>query len=326
MQLVKSEKHIKNDSKQLPGTIISDDGDLIILHMTVDEWLQTQNHPRQRDTVRHGRAIHWREAKTSEGVLKTHLGHVVGAILNDTLFKIDGHTRAHLWETGVLERPSKIVVTTYRVKDRDELNALYGVMDLSSAAERPSDQVYGAYRDCDLVIQSQRLRGGNISEALHLAIRGEPKARRSKKRLTFDVYEAVRLFKTELKKLDAINPDPKIYPTGILAAALIMLALYPKTLPFFRLLNEKNGEKKGGRMDPVEATLDLINEMRYSKQLHHSIGHLELCARCIRAVFNWLEGPESSRYWLKNKVYAYDVKALTEELRKKKKIIQNEHL
>ncbi len=310
----------------LPGKIVAEDNDIVTLHLSVEDWINTKDHPRQRDSIRHSKAIHWREAKAADGILKTHLSHVIAGILDGELYKVDGHTRAYLWGQGELEQPEKIIVTAYRVKNRDELNALYGVIDLSTAAERPSDKVCGAYRECGLDIQSPRLSGGNISEALHLAVRGVPKSRRSKKKLTFDIYAAVKVFKSELKKLDTMNPDPKLFPSGIVAAALIMLALHPKSVKFFQLLNNKQGEKKQGRMDPVEATLDLINEMRFSRKLHHGIGHLELCARCVRAVFNWLEGPESSRYWLKNKVYAYDMIALTEELRKKKKITEETRL
>ncbi len=312
--------------QKLPGTIIADAKNFVTLQLSVDDWINVPGHPRQRDTLRHSKAAHWHTAQKATGALKIHLGHVVGAILNNTLYKIDGHTRAHLWETGQLVRPQHIIVTAYQVKDKQELNALYGVMDIASAAERPSDKISGAYQECGLTLTSKRLKNGNIGEALYMAARGEPKAKRSKKQQSFDLYEAVKIFAPELQIIDNLHPDPKIYCSGILAAALIMQTLNPKTLEFFRLLGDKRGEKIKGRMDPVESVLDVINDLKHSKQLYYGVGQLELCARCIRAVYNWLEGPESTRYWLKNKVYAYDLKPLIETLREKKGISNDSRL
>jgi hypothetical protein len=325
MTLVSSSAQ-KNILQKLPGKIIADDKNFVTLQLTVDDWINVPGHPRQRDILRHSKALHWQAAQEATGALKIHLGHVVGGILNNTLYKIDGHTRAHLWETGQLEYPQHIIVTAYRVKDKKELNDLYGVMDIASAAERPSDQISGAYQESGLILTSKRLKNGNIGEALYMAARGEPKAKRSKKKQSFDLYEAVKIFAPELQVVDQLNPDPKVFCSGILAAALIMQTLKPETLEFFRLLGEKRGEKSDGRMDPVESVLDVINDLRYSKQLYYGVGQLELCARCIRAVYNWLEGSESTRYWLKNKVYAYNLKPLIEVLREKKGITDNPRL
>ncbi len=312
--------------KKIPGKVISDDGSVVMLQLTVNEWIKVPGHPRQRDTVKHGKAVHWRNANEATGALKIHLGTVIGGILDDVLYKVDGHTRSFLWETEQLEKPGSVIVTAYRVKDNHELNALYGVMDLASAAETPSDQICGAYRECGLTLTSKRLAGGKISEALHLALRGAPKAKRSKKQQTFDLYGAVSVFTHELTVIDNLNVDPKVYCSGVLAAALVMLTLYPETLPFFRRLSEKRGEKRNGRMDPIESVLDVINDLRFSKQLYNGLGQLDLFARCVRAAFNWLEGSENSRYWLKNKVYAYELQPLIDALREKKKILDTPRL
>ncbi len=315
-----------NKTQSFPGKILIEGDRTVTLQLTINDWINVPSHPRQRDTQRHSKAAHWRDAKNAKGALKIHLANVIGAILDGVLYKVDGHTRSYLWVNGLLKKPSHVIVTAYFVKDKNELNALYGVMDLTTAAERPSDQICGAYKEYGLSLKSKRLSGGNIGEALHLALRGQPKARRSKKQQTFDLYEAVGVFTKELTIIDNLNVNPKVFSSGILAAALLMQALHPETLEFFRLLAERKGEKRNGRTDPVESVLDVIDEHRYSRQNYSGVGQLDLLARCVHAVYIWLEGPESSRFWLKNKVYAYELRPLIFELRKMKNIEDNPRL
>lgn len=308
----------------IPGKVLSDRGDQVTLELTVAEWIDTLGHPRQRDTKHHSKAHHWRNAKTATGAQQSHLSSVTGAILDNTLYKVDGHTRAYLWETDKLPHPDRVIVTAYRLTNIDELNALYSIIDLPSAAESPRHKVTGAYRESGLVMTSRRLSGGNITDALHMALRGEPKAKRSKKQPPFDVYQAVSIFASELKIIDEWDVNPKTFCTGILAAALVMLALDPKTKKFFVLLNEDRGVKREGKRDPIEGISHAIKEIRMTRNLHQGITQLDLFARCLTAVHIWKEGSKGSRYWLQNMLYAYkDTDQLLKDLREKKNITNN---
>lgn len=306
-----------NPTKRLrtPGRVLANDEQIITIKMSVDDWIKTPDHPRQRDVIHHAGASHWREAKLAEGALKAHLCHVTGALLDGQLYKVDGHTRAYLWEKGVLKRPEEVVVTVYRVRDRQELLELYKAIDVFSAADTPRDKVAGALREQGFNPRSQVVARGLLAEALHIALRGIPRSKRSKTLREFDIYKAVAAFIPEIVMLDQVDPNVHVFRSGITAAALIMLCLDRTSVGFFQRLSERRGEKHEGKMDPVEAVLSLILEFRMQKYRRPPMAQVELCGRCIRAVLGWMEGKDSEAYWRCYRPSSVDVLEYVEKVR-----------
>lgn len=300
--------------------ILADDGRILTLKMSVDDWIKTPNHPRQRDTVRHARASHWREAKLAEGALEAHLHHVTGAVLDGQLYKVDGHTRAYLWEIGELKRPQEVIVTAYRVQSKQELLDLYKAVDVFSAAETLRDRVAGAFREHGFTPKSILFSRSLLTDALHIALRGVPRGKRSKLLREFDVYKAVGVFMPEIVMLDQFEPDVHVFRSGVTAAALIMLCLDRKSAGFFQKLAEKSGEKIEGKMDPVESVLSLISEFKLQKYRRPPLAQVDLCGRCIRAALCWMEGRDSKAYWRNNRPTPVDVSAYVEKVRAIKQV------
>lgn len=313
-----------NPAPESDFRILADAGGVITAEMTVEDWIALPHHPHQRNTVRHSRAVHLKRAKEAAGAVANHLAHVVAARLDGTHYKVDGHTRSYLWERGKLPRPAILHVTIYPVSSRAELDALYEVFDASTAAKTRYDQVYGGYQECGFQPRSKRLKHGFLNDALNIALRGGIRGQQSRALPDVNLYRAVAVFKPELELLDSIDPEPRPFYSGVVAAALIGLTLYPPTrvLEFFKKLQNGEGNRKDGRSDPVDAVLNVVQQMTLERRAAQTARQAELCARTLRGLLTWLAGPETQRnqYWLKTSIHAINLEPLLDELKAKKGI------
>jgi hypothetical protein len=304
--------------------ILAEAGGVVTAEMTVAAWIALPNHPHQRNTVRHARAVHLKQARGATGAVANQLAHVVAARLDGTYYKVDGHTRSYLWEQGQLPRPTMLHVTIYPVASRAELDALYEVFDASTAAKTRYDQVYGGFRECGFQPRSKRLRHGFLNDALNIALRGGIRGQQSRALPEVNLYRAVAVFRRELELLDSIDPEPRPFYSGVVAAALIGLVLYPpeRVLDFFKKLQNGEGNRKDGRSDPVDAVLNVIQQMTLEKRAAQTALQADLCARTLRGLVTWLAGPETQRnqYWLKTSIHAINLEPLLAELKTKKGI------
>ena len=151
-----------------------------------------------------------------------------------------------------------------------------------------------------------------------------PSNQQSRRRPDLDLFRAVAVFKDELMLLDGIDPQPNPFYSGVVAAALIGLALYPtdRTLDFFDKMNRKEGNRKAGRSDPVDAALTVVQEMMLAKAAANAVRQAEICARTLRALLTWIAGPDQRRnqYWLQCGIKAADMEPLLAKLKEKKGI------
>ncbi|CDI01176.1 hypothetical protein BN873_130011 [Candidatus Competibacter denitrificans Run_A_D11] len=304
--------------------ILADAGGVVTAEMSVEAWIALPNHPHQRNTARHARAVHLKQARGATGAVANQLAQVVAARLDGAYYKVDGHTRSYLWEQGQLPRPAVLRVTIYPVASRAELDALYEVFDASTAAKTRYDQVYGGFRECGFQPRSKRLRHGFLNDALNIALRGGIRGQQSRALPEVNLYRAVAVFQRELELLDSIDPEPRPFYSGVVAAALIGLALYPpeRVLDFFKKLQNGEGNRKEGRSDPVDAVLNVIQQMTLEKRAAQTALQADLCARTLRGLVTWLAGPETQRnqYWLKTSIHAVPMEPLLEQIKLKKGI------
>lgn len=314
----------RNPGSEPDVRILADAGGVITAEMTVEAWIALPDHPHQRNTARHARAAHLQQARGATGAVANQLAHVVAARLDGAYYKVDGHSRSYLWAQGKLPRPAVLHVTIYPVESRAELDALYEVFDASTAAKTRYDQIYGAFRECGFQPRSKRLRHGFLNDALNIALRGGIRGQQSRALPEVNLYRAVAVFRPELELLDGIDPEPRPFYSGVVAAALIGLALYPpeRVLDFFTKLQNGEGNRKDGRSDPVDAVLNVIQQMTLEKRAAQTGLQADLCARALRGLVTWLAGPETQRnqYWLKTSIHAIHLEPLLAELKAKKGI------
>lgn len=318
-------------------TVVSESEELILGTMPLQAWLNIADHPRRRDTEAHAQAPHWQSARTATGVTRAKLAHVTAALHNNTLYKIEGHTRAYLWEKGGLPAPDRIHATIFKVHSQDELNEVYGLHDVQSAARTTTDVIFGAYRENKLRLTSPRLRDGRIADALNLALRGATRANQPSGYTALDLYKAVAVFPAELKQFDSLKPKSDIFLSGLVAAGLIGLSLYGTHAKSFlaRIAEHDVTPNSDGLLDPAQAVLSLIIES-YHEEITAVGGSWvrdsqeDLLARSLRGLTAWVDhhrDPEAgSQFWFKNQLRAVSPDRYTAQLKQRKGIIHEPDL
>lgn len=267
------------------------------VEMPVSDWIAMTDHPRQRDTERHARKSHWKLAQGARGPVAEALRWVIAADFDGTLYKVDGHTRAYLWQHKRLPVPKSVFATIYRCKSISDVNEVYGVFDTQIASETLYDQVTGAFREQGLILKSKRLRAGTIVDALSIARRGQAGGKDD-----FDLYEAVAYFSQELRLLDSVDPQPDQFHTGVVSAALLALALNTNNLAFFaqlasRKIPDSKTPLKKELLDPVARVLWNIAKIKKEKSGWKPDVQMALCEVTLAAIEAWKKGEKHSQYW-----------------------------
>ena len=296
-----------NSSDEVAITrVLNDAGGIsYTLEIPLQEWVAVADHPRQRDTIRQATKSHWKLARRSQGPVAESHRWVIGAEFDGKLYKIDGHTRAYLWNQGKLKRPATVYATIYRCKTCAELIDLYGTFDSQAAVEKQQDRVTGAMRQLHLKFQSKRLRYGAITDALSIATRGVARGKDAfgKHYEEFDVYEAMEIFAPELRLLDAVDPQPDIFHSGVIAAALLTLALDPRTIEFFLRVSKPTGKKKDEPpFDPMQGIRWLMKNTRKEGTGRAKITQEDICGTVLGAIELWRKGDADPSYWITSKI------------------------
>lgn len=207
--------------------------------LTVEQWCDIPDNPRQRDTERHARkAIKYLATPSSSHYI------VHAAMLPDgTLYKLDGHTRALLWDRGDIPQPTgTLLAVIHPVSSLDEVKRLYVQHDNPGAAENIVDRISGAYRELGWNPTSNIVRNGPVASAMRLLSPG------------VDIYKAIAEWLPELQFVDALEPPKATCPAPYLAAILATRRVYgDRCITFWEAYKHNQGNCIKGRRDGVEA-------------------------------------------------------------------------
>ncbi len=242
----------------------------------------------------------------------------------DRLCKLNGRQRLQLWKSGAIQKPETVTADIYDVSQAEFDKLRQRLYDERLELLPPHELVIATYKELGLNFSSERLNQGFITEALNIALRGKPRAQQDKRSVRekqeIDIKKAIDSLKEELTALDSLNLKPELFVTGVLAAALIMVANDPNTLEFFRRLNTLEGKVSAdGSFDPVEALLTVIDSYK-NKRIPQARMQVELCGKTVKAVMLWNHGSDSPKYWTKNTLRAADYQPFIRELKRIKAI------
>jgi hypothetical protein len=267
---------------------------------------------------------HWRAVQASSA-LNAYLNTVSLIRLEpDQLIKLNGGRRKQLWTSGALEPPLFIAADVYTLTP-DEFATLSKRLYTEQLENLPPHEVViAAYKELDLDFSSERLNKGFITEALNIALRGKPRAQQDKRSIRekqdINITKAIGALQEELLALDGLNLKPDIFVTGVLAAALLMVALDKDNIGFFRRLNNLDGQVSDeGLLDPLEALLSVLDSYK-GKRITQVRLQLELCGKTVKAVLLWNQGRDSTKYWTKNTLRLIDYLPYIREMKRKKGI------
>lgn len=246
------------------------------IKMSVSDWIAVPDNPIQRDTERHAA-----KAKHLLVPMPTH-SHVSAAKLPDgSLVKLDGHTRALMWQRGMVAKPPHVEVAIISVKSIQDAKDLYTHFDSKDAVETAVDKISGGFRDIGFQPESALLKSGQIGSALRIAwivMHGYAKEKAAK-----NTYEMVNEFSAEILALDELGLGKRAAFSGIIAAFLLSYRKYDEQcLPFWRAVFGNAGNKVNGKMDAVQA----INEVILARKRNSTCGSaadMDLCSRALHA-------------------------------------------
>ena len=228
-----------------------------VTHMPLSQWFAMRDNKRQRETEEHAR-------KASRTHLKaphpTHRNVSAARLPNGTLVKLDGHTRAFLWERGKLAAPEDgmVMVTVYDVRNIEEAKSFYDTFDSPSAAMTAQDRMAGGKREHDVVLRSGCLSGSTSLHATSLkmadsvALHGVLMPKKSPSE-----YELMGRWKPILEMVDA--QDYHRLDTGMLAGLLVTWLLHggtsrlPSLANFWASYFEGSKSSEHRRWLPMEA-------------------------------------------------------------------------
>jgi hypothetical protein len=290
--------------------------------MSVDAWIGLADHPRRRDTERHIRKPEWELLRRrAQGPVLEMLRWVVAGQVGDQVWKVDGHSRALLWSRGSLPRPKSIFAKVFRCDSREALYDLYSTFDHPAAAETLFDRVSGAYHEHQLTLKSERLKNGMIGDALYIACRGVARTMdKEAEEDDMDIYNVVGTFAPELSLLDSVNPQNDLFQTGVLAAALLSLALDPQLIGYFGQLSKREGNKRQGLLDPVEALLHMVGTLKDRRGAWGKAQQQELCAAALTGASAWKAGDSHPHYWVKETLPPADIQEIVRRVRERKRL------
>lgn len=227
--------------------------------MTPVQWADVPDNPRQRNTE-------WRAARAAHLKLPhpTHAKLNMARLPNGALYKLDGHTRSFLWQTGKLSAPATLHVDVWDCSDLDAVRNLYGTFDSKAAVETTIDLIHGGMRDLDLNFQSDLLRSHRFVAGMRLAhslVFGDASAS------VATPYDLLKEWRPELNQLDVCDPTRRRFNSGVAAAALLTIRRYGiDACKFWNAYAHGGGTKLDGQMDPVQALEERMNRRRGQKK------------------------------------------------------------
>lgn len=248
-----------------------------LLRMTVEDWLKIPDNPIQRDTHRHAEKARKRHLSKAD---ETH-AMVAAAVMPDgSVYKVDGHTRAHLWATGELQRPDQLTVVMHSAASTDRLIELYRLYDNPTAAEDSRDRLSGAYRLHGIVSDSWLLTRGGMTSALKF-ISGAAEHR-------FSIVQMVGEWKTEILMLNEEPFGQGNCPTAVLIAALLTIRRHSSPAhAFWNVYANGLGSKVLGAADGAHELDRLVREASARRMLGSS-HTCEVAGKAISCCEAWI--------------------------------------
>jgi hypothetical protein len=225
--------------------------------MTPEEWSSVPNNPRQRDTDR--------RAKTAKHLHSLQASHTLVhmAEWETGRCKLEGHTRAKVWQEMPEIAPESIEVRVYIVNDEEEAKRIYGQFNSKEEVETVTDKLFGALRESHISAESCLVSGCRFTNAVRTAHSYATKPSNPSGGRKSPVNEGVKFFRDEIIALDRLNLSKD---KGIGCAVCCFLLARKKhgdaADEFFCRYKENAGMKAGKNKDCIQLFSDAVDDNR----------------------------------------------------------------
>ena len=208
--------------------------------MTPEKWMAVLANPRQRPTESHAAKAIKKHLKNYSITQDTVFA---AALPGGTLVKLDGHTRAYLWEQGLLAKPQCVYVRVYLAKNMEEAKELYTHFDTRDQTETQLDIFGGALDEHSIEAESGLIKNKANTSAL-------TKLESSNK----SVYQIVGAWRREIEALDGIGFSKNSLKSGGVLGALVILRFFPleTAIAFLTKIQKDEGTKDANGSDSVQ--------------------------------------------------------------------------
>ena len=234
-------------------------------------------------------------------------------------FRLDGELRAARWTRNAAEAPPSVLTTVYEARNETEIAKIVDALYPANQAIAEHQKIQRALKRSDTVLRSRLLSRGYMSVALNIAMRGAP-ASQQFDCAPLNTADAALYFRQEIEMLDSIDPQPSIFDSGVTAAALLALSVFPDELEFFSRLNTRLVRRSKGRLDPIGAVLECIQRPRDDlDECATDTALIDHCGRTLRGFDAWRQRNRTSgAYWFRYTIRAMPVFCFIEKARKAK--------
>ncbi|WP_133162399.1 hypothetical protein [Hyphococcus luteus] len=307
--------HPRVDASDLAPLIHADDGDIVTVSPKV--FLACSFLNAAQGKLKKADRAFWSDMATRRGKLRRQTAFAAVGIVGGEAYILDGAKRARAWREGLSKAPDELYVTVHQLMSLAQAETIAAAYQASQRVERSADAVKGAYDAFDMKMTSHRLARGAIGSAIYLAFRGSvfeddnhPTA------APINLREAVGLIKGELVFLDKLGCSSRTFYSGILAMAIIALAVDPDAKEFIERIAAKRGNKVDGMMDPAESVLHLALITELKEPGRGAAYQAELFSRALRGFDKWRNAKKMpARAYTKGVLTAIDPEPFVREFR-----------
>ena len=249
--------------------------------MPLQEWISIPANPVQRDTELHAAKALNRHLQKS---VETHQKVSMAELPDGRKFKLDGHTRAHLWDKGLLQPGFAFVdVDVYPAANEADVIRLYYLFDNQMAVETGQDKVTGLFRKHHFYPKTEWIKKGQVMTALLIAS-GSHNSDPNKLALIDEYIE-------EIAMIDAQNFSNSMSMSGLVAAMLLTLRKRgQRAMNFYTDLSIGKGDKNQLSSCPVQALSDYLAMLKASKTTGKRNNQIIFCGKTISACESYLAG------------------------------------
>jgi hypothetical protein len=210
---------------------------------------------------------------------------VAVGILNNKMYKVDGHTRSFLWQMGHLPiLQEDLDVAVWHVETLDELLYIYKTYDNKYAAETSNDIISGLFRLNDIKQSKSWKTPFSLTASLKLAHSiMHPNQSRTMESAIIDLQIPIQIINDS--NIGSGRPG-----AGLLAAMYILVDRDGKSaIEFFKKLLSNDGKKENKRMDSIQALIETLNYLKTQK-LHTEVSKNTICRYTLFAYESHLSG------------------------------------
>ena len=174
-------------------------------------------YPRQVRTNLHAPKL--LKAVLSEGAIET-VECVSTVVVNSVRYKLDGHTRSHLWSNNFIPVPPTVTVTEYIASDMDAANKLFDKFNHPVNHRTIGSRISGIFKELNVQLSSPIFLTGKIASVLRILDMAECGQYRNIEKKREEIIGKW------IKEIETVDPyfqiqDSMFHQSGVVAGALL---------------------------------------------------------------------------------------------------------